>query len=85
MFVVMMAMGINFRFNQFNDFFQHVLKNESLMTKATWRNMRIHYFNLVDLVYFIDSHVSLLILLSLGHNMMILMLKIFNAFKYDIK
>jgi hypothetical protein len=38
------------------------------MTKATWRDLRVHYFQLIDLVYFIDHHVSLLILFSLGHN-----------------
>jgi hypothetical protein len=76
-----MAMGINFRFNQFNDYFYHVLRNENLMTKATWRDLRVHYFQLIDLVYFIDHHVSLLILFSLGHNMLVLLVKIFSALK----
>jgi Trehalose receptor len=80
-FVMLLAIGISFRFKQFNDYFQHVLKNENLMTKSTWRDMRVHYFQLVDLVYFIDARISTLILLSLGHNMLVLVLKIFNAFK----
>jgi hypothetical protein len=84
-FVVILAMGINFRFNQFNDYFRLILRNENLMTKATWSSLRVHYFQLVELVYFIDSHVSLLILFSLGHNMLILVFKIFNAFKYEAK
>jgi hypothetical protein len=84
-FVVIVAMGINFRFNQMNEYFHFLLKNENLMTKTTWRSLRVHYFQLVDLVYFIDNHVSLLILFSLGHNMMILVIKIFNAFKYEAK
>lgn len=80
-FIVLLAIGINFRFNQFNDYFRIVLDNEHLMTPSTWRELRVHYFQLVDLVYFIDSHVSGLILISMGHNMIILIVKIFNAFK----
>lgn len=80
-FIILLAIGINFRFNQFNDYFRFVLKNESLMTQSTWRDLRVHYFQLIDLVYFIDSHVSGLILISMGHSMLILIVKIFNAFK----
>jgi Trehalose receptor len=80
-FVMLLAMGISFRFKQFNDYFQHVLRNENLMTQSTWRDMRIHYFQLIELLYFIDSQVSMMILLSLGHNMLVLIIKIFNAFK----
>jgi hypothetical protein len=82
-FVALLAMGISFRFKQFNDYFKHVLKNENLMTHTTWRDLRIHYFQLVDLVYFIDSKVSTLILLSMGHNMLVLVVKIFSAFKLE--
>lgn len=74
-------MGITFRFQQLNDYFSHVLKNDDLMTQATWRDLRVHYFQLIDLVKFIDSHVSLLILVSMGHNMLTLLIKIFSAFK----
>lgn len=80
-FVILLAIGVNFRFNQINDYFRHILKNENLMTQATFRELRINYFQLIDLVYFVDSKVSMLILLSLGHNMLVLMVNIFNAFK----
>lgn len=80
-FIILLSLGISFRFKQFNDYFRFVLNNEHLMTQSTWRELRIHYFQLVDLVYFVDSHVSGLILISLGHNMLIIIVKIFNAFK----
>lgn len=79
--IVVLAIGISFRFKQFNDYFLVVVQNETLMTKVLWRDLRVQYFLLVDLVYFVDSHVSGLILISMGHNMLILIIKIFNAFK----
>lgn len=82
MFIVILAIGINFRFNQYNGYFRYVLQNESLMAiKSTWRDLRVHYFQLIDLVRFMDYHVSTLIAISLSHNMLIIILKIFNAFK----
>lgn len=80
-FITLIAIGITFRFNQFNNYFVTVLNDESLMTEATWRNLRIHYFQLIDLLHFIDSKVSGLILISSGHNMIVIIFKIFSAFK----
>lgn len=81
MFIIILAIGISFRFNQLNDYFRVVLKNESLMTPSTWREFRIHYFRLIDFIYFIDKNISTLVLISTTHNMLIVLLKIFNAFK----
>lgn len=80
-FIALLAIGIDFRFSQFNDHFKFILQNENLMTPATFRELRMHYFKLVDLVYYVDSHVSSLIFISMGHNMLIVMLQIFNALK----
>lgn len=51
------------------------------MTDLNFRNMRIHFFKLIDLVYFVDAQVSSLILISVGHNMIVIMVKIFSALK----
>lgn len=80
-FIVLLAIGISFRFNQFNDYFRLVIDNEHLMTATTFRDLRVHYFQLIDLVRFVDSKVSGLIMISLGHNMLVLIVKIFSAFK----
>lgn len=80
-FITLIAIGITFRFNQFNCYFRKVLQDESLMTAATFRDMRIDYFQLIDLLHFIDSKVSGLILISSGHNFIVLIFKIFSAFK----
>ncbi|XP_070501290.1 gustatory receptor for sugar taste 64b-like [Chironomus tepperi] len=77
--VLLLSIGIKFRFDQFNNHFEAVSKDEKLMTTENFRNMRIHYYQLVDLVYFIDSKISFLILLSLAHNMLVLIIKIFSA------
>jgi Trehalose receptor len=80
-FIVVLAVGISFRFNQLNDYFRLVIGNDHLMTAATFRDLRIHYFQLIDLVRYVDSKVSGLIIISMGHNMLVLIVKIFNAFK----
>jgi len=80
-FVLILSIGIKFRFGQFNRYFETVSKDERLMTSETFRNLRVHYYQLIDLVYFIDSKISFLILLSLAHNMVVLIIKIFSALK----
>lgn len=84
MFVLMISIGIKYRFDQINQHFKIITKDESLMTEDNFRDIRIHYYQLVDLVYFIDSNVSLLILISLAHNMLVFIIKIFSALKYVI-
>ncbi|KAL7038081.1 hypothetical protein ACKWTF_009446 [Chironomus riparius] len=78
-FVLILSIGVKFRFDQFNQHFESVTKDKRLMTPENFRNMRIHYYQLVDLIYFIDSKISFLILLSLAHNMLVLIIKIFSA------
>lgn len=77
----MLAIGLRFRFNQFNMHFKNISRDEDLMTDLNFRNMRIHFFKLIDLVYFVDAQVSSLILISVGHNMIVIMVKIFSALK----
>lgn len=79
--VLMLAIGLRFRFNQFNMHFKNISRDEDLMTDLNFRNMRIHFFKLIDLVYFVDAQVSSLILISVGHNMIVIMVKIFSALK----
>ena len=84
-FVLILSIGIKFRFDQFNRYFETVSKDERLMTSETFRNLRAHYYQLIDLVYFIDSKISFLILLSLAHNMVVLIIKIFSALKWEAR
>jgi len=82
--VILMAIGITTRFNQFYNRFQSILKSKELMThEDIWTDLRLHYFKLIELVQFVDSQISMLLLVSMSHNMFVMLLKIFNALKPD--
>jgi gustatory receptor len=78
-FIILLATGIKFRFNQFNFYFNEVSEDVALMSEEIFSSFRVNYYKLVELVNFIDSHVSTLIMISLGHNMLVLIVKIFSA------
>lgn len=59
-----------------------MLENEVFMSAGSWRKLRVDFVQLIELVYSIDSWLSFLILICLGHNMLIIVLKIFNAFQW---
>lgn len=79
--VTVLAIGVKFRFDQFNQYFKEIVSNEKLMTDENFKTIRVHYYQLIDLIHFINSQVSSLILISLGHNMIVLIIKIFSALK----
>jgi Trehalose receptor len=60
-----------------------VSKTEALMTAVNFQAMRISYFKLIDLLTFVDSQISGLLLISMAHNMIVLIVKIFLAFRPD--
>ncbi|KAG5679798.1 hypothetical protein PVAND_009336 [Polypedilum vanderplanki] len=78
-FIIVLAIGIKFRFNQFNQYFRVVSDDVNLMSEDIFRTLRVDYYKLIELVHFIDSKVATLILMSLGHNMLVLIIKIFSA------
>lgn len=81
-FIMLLSMGITTRFQQFDQqLFKSVTENSDKATRFTWRNLRVHYTQLVELTKYIDSNISHLVLISTGHNMMTLILKIYYAFK----
>lgn len=78
---MLLAMGINSRFRQFNDYFKYVLRHDDLMTCRTWEFMRFHYNKLVDLIRFVDNKITVLIFLSIFHNVFVLGVKVFDGIK----
>lgn len=80
--IIALAYGIHYRFDQFQQFLvKTVMKNENFMTQEMWRKLRVDFIQLIELVYFVDSWISILTFVSLGHNMFIIVLKVYNALK----
>lgn len=78
---MLLAIGISTRFNQFNDYFLHILEHENLMTPHTWKFMRIHYNRLLDLIRFIDHRITFLNFMCISHNVFVLAVKVFDGIK----
>ncbi|KAG5679797.1 hypothetical protein PVAND_009335 [Polypedilum vanderplanki] len=80
-FIMLMAIGITTRFNQYIQLFRKIISNDKIRREIIWRNLRIDYIHLVELTKFIDKHISGLVLISTGHNMLTMILKFYSAFK----
>jgi hypothetical protein len=83
--IILLAIGIKYRFKQVNQRFKYIVSDETLMTHQNFHTLRIHYYQLIDLVHYIDSLVNTLIFMSLGHNTLVLIIKIFEALKWGLK
>jgi gustatory receptor len=78
-FIITLSLGISARFDQLNDRLRQTPKHQ--MDRKFWLDIRLHYTNLVCLLEFIDEKISLLVLLSMSHNLFLVCTKIFEAVK----
>jgi len=62
--------------------FHRIIANKHIEYKPTiWRDLRVHYIQLLELTKFIDSHISGVVLISVSHNMLTVILKFYFAFR----
>lgn len=80
-FLIILSLGLSTRFNQLNDRLRQTPKHQ--MSRNFWLEIRLHFTNLVYLLEFIDEKISLLVLLSLSHNLFLVCTKISEAVKWD--
>jgi gustatory receptor len=78
-FIIILSIGISTRFDQLNDRMQKTPQRQ--MDSKFWLEIRLHFTNLVHLLEFIDEKISLLVLLSMSHNLFLVCTKIFEAVK----
>lgn len=78
-FIIIISLGLSTRFNQLNERLRRARKFE--MDHKFWLSIRLHYTNLVELLTFIDEKISLLVILSMSHNLFLVCTKIFEAVK----
>lgn len=75
--VILLSIGLAFRFNQIN-FRLSDLHAISRSDGKFWMEIRIDYYKMIDLVDEVDNAISLLVLLSTGHNLFSLCVVIFE-------
>lgn len=78
-FLIMLAIGLSTRFNQLNLRLQTTPTHQ--MDNEFWLEIRLHYTNLIDLLDYVNDFIPFLLLLSLSHNIFLVMGKVFEAIK----
>jgi len=78
-FIITISFCLSARFNQLNERLRRTPLHS--MDRKFWLEVRVHYTNLVDLLQYIDERISLLVLLSMSHNLFLICTKFFEAAK----
>lgn len=78
-FITIISITLSIRFKQLNDRLRQTSKHQR--NEKFWLEIRLHFTGLVDLVEFIDSRLSFLIMLSMSHNLFLICTKIFEAIR----
>lgn len=78
-FIIILAIGLTTRFNQLN--IRLVSTPIHQMDNEFWKDIRLHFTNLIDLLDYVNGLIPFLLLLSMSHNIFLVMSKIFEAIK----
>lgn len=78
-FIIILSLGISTRFDQLNERLRQTPRHQ--MDRKFWLEVRLHFTNLIHLLEYIDEKISLLVLLSMSHNLFLVCTKIFEAVK----
>lgn len=78
-FIIILGIGLTTRFNQLNVRLQSTPNHRK--DNKFWNEIRLHYTNLVDLLDYVNDFIPPLLLLSMSHDVFLVMTKIFEAIK----
>lgn len=78
-FIIILSLGISTRFGQLNDRLRRTTTCK--MDQKFWLEIRLHHTNLFDLLEYVNERISLLILISMSHNLFLICTKVFEAIK----
>lgn len=78
LFIILISVALAMRFNQINC---RLIENRSVADRCEhfWSQIRQDYYSMVNLVEKVDEEISMLILISTGHNMFSLCVVIFQS------
>lgn len=76
--IILTSVALAMRFNQIN---RRLIESHSGASSGEnfWTDIRVHYYALIDLVDEVDQEISILILISTGHNLFSLCVIIFES------
>ena len=78
LFIILIRIGLKVRFDQINDRLKDMqIKNSS--ERFCWSQIRTDYYSMMTLVDVVDGKISILILISTGHNLFALCVMVFEV------
>lgn len=78
LFVILISIALATRFNQINLRIIDSLKSAAI-ADTFWSDIRLHYYELVELVEAVDHKITVLIFISTGHNLFSVCVVIFES------
>ena len=78
-FIITVSLGLSHRFNQFNRLLESI--TDQYFDHKFWESLRMDYVKLCELVQYMDTHLSTLILVTSSHNLYILIVTLFNGLR----
>lgn len=76
--LILISVALSTRFNQINDRLSNPTAS-SADDENFWNQIRVHYYAMLDLVDVIDQEISMLVLVSTGHNLFTMCVIIFES------
>ncbi|XP_055373584.1 gustatory receptor for sugar taste 64a-like isoform X1 [Condylostylus longicornis] len=81
MFIILVSIGINFRFQQLNKYLQKTIETIEVQDDIFFEKVRLDFIQLCDLLKYIDDELSFIILLSCFNNLYFICYQLMNVFK----
>lgn len=78
-FIIILSLALSTRFSALNTRLETTPPYQ--MKHKFWNDIRIHYMNLVELVYYVDKKISFLMLVCISHNLFLICTKISESIK----
>lgn len=79
LFIILISIGISTRFNQI--YIRLTTMDGSTFPEIEWREIRMHYTQVCELLEVVNENLSLIVLLSCANNLYFICVQLLNIFK----
>lgn len=79
LFIIIISIGLSTRFHQI--YLRLATMEGNIYPEFEWREIRMHYTQLCELLEVVNEHLSLLVLLSCANNLYFICVQLLNIFK----
>lgn len=79
LFIIVVSIGLSTRFNQI--YTRLSTMDGTIYPEIVWREIRMHYTQLCELLEVVNENLSLIVLLSCANNLYFICVQLLNIFK----